>query len=207
MRVNGALYDLQTDWSNTSNPNGVWSSLVSGLPAVAGVRGDDNFGPPGPPLIWGSGHVGWSQSNGSQSYLDIQVGDIYGHPEPSNPISITWTSPDAGTAQVDGGTWKLRDPGMPLTWTMKLNGLAVMDSGSLYSGDPFNRATPDAFNFSTPVQPGDVLELRVVTAGSWGDYVGVNFTVNTIPEPSVVMLGLIGLTSIALRRRNNRRIG
>ena len=210
MRVNAALYDLQTDWSNTINPNGVWSSLVNGLPAVSGVRGNDTFGPPGPPTIWGSGHVGWSQSNGSQSsYLDIQVGDIYGHSaQPSSlPISITWTSPDAGTVQVDGGAWMLRDIGRSIQWTMTLNGNTVEDTGNLFSGDPFSRSAPDAFHFTTPVQPGDVLAFTVVPTSSDGDYVGVNFTVTTVPEPSTMLFGLISIMGVAFRRNPNRRKG
>lgn len=204
-RVDAAVYDLKTDWSNTSNPNGPWSYLVNGAVVGSGIRTGDSFGAPGAPTIWGGGFLGWSQSNGSQnSYLDLQTGDVYGH---TGSLAIDWTSPAAGVAQVDGGAWMLRDIGRSMQWVISLNGVTIEDSGFLSSGDPFSRATPDEFHFSTPVQPGDVLEFRAETLSGYGDYVGVNFTVVTVPEPSTIWFGLLGMISLGLRRRPNRRIG
>ena len=58
------VYDLAADWSDISNPNGVWSYLVNGAIAASGTRTGDTFGTPQP--IWGAGFTGWSQSNGTE---------------------------------------------------------------------------------------------------------------------------------------------
>src|SRR5687767_3705287 len=198
------VFDLRTDWSNTSNPNGAWSYLVNGAVAPSGTRGGDSFGPPGPPPVWGSGHIGWSQSNGSQnSYLDLQTGDIYGHGETVSPISILWTSPITETVHVTGGVWALRE-GRSNDWSVTLNGSTLMASGQVFTGDPFNRANPNPFDFTVAVQPGDFLELRIVpTSGqASGDYSGVNFTV--VPEPAPAALAALGLLAAARRSRRSR---
>ena len=36
--LRAAPYNLATDWSDTSNPNGVWSYLLNGSLAASGTR-------------------------------------------------------------------------------------------------------------------------------------------------------------------------
>lgn len=203
--VNAQTYDLKTDWSDVSNPNGVWSYLVDGVAPSASIRGSDTFGPPGPPVIWGAGHIGWSQSNGSQSgYLDDEIGDIYGHEEIAAPISITWTSPSADTVHAFGGLWAMRE-GRSNDWSIVLNGVTLQASGVVADGDPFDRNNPNPFDFTTFVNPGDVLELTISpTSGQLsGDYVGANFTVEVIPEPSGTWLVAAGLMLGSLTRKRS----
>jgi len=50
-----SLYDLSADWSDSANPNGVWSYYVGGALGVSGVRGHDTF--VGSPRIW---YDGWT---------------------------------------------------------------------------------------------------------------------------------------------------
>ena len=202
-------WDLKTDWSNTSNPNGVWTYLVNGsAPSSPGTRGCDSFGPPGPPPIGGSCYVGWSQSNGSESFgYDLQVGDIYGHDNPGGPIAIDWTSPFAGLVNVTGGAWMLRDIGRANDWSVTFNN-AVQASGTIFSGDPWDRTNPASFSFSTAVQVGDVLQFAFLPSPGmpYGDYSGVNLTVSAVvatPEPAsaaLIALGLGVLLPVLTRR-------
>ena len=37
-------YNLAADWSDTSNPNGLWSYLINGTVPPSGIRGGDVFG-------------------------------------------------------------------------------------------------------------------------------------------------------------------
>ncbi len=175
------VYELKSDWSNTTNPNGTWRYVVNGSLATASTRVDDTFGPPGPPAIWGTGHVGWSQSNGSQPALDLQVGDIYGHPEPGFPLALNWTSPVTSHVQVTGSAWMPRDIGRGEGWEMFKNS-TLLTSGTLVSGDAFSRATPQTFSFEVDVVLGDVITFRAAyNTGGFGDYIATNFTVTTVP--------------------------
>jgi hypothetical protein len=100
------VYDLKADWSDTSNPNGVWSYLLNGSLAPSGTRTGDPFGTP--PPIRGSAHEGWSKSNGSELFAhDWIAGDVFGHTPDGNAIQIQWTSPTAGSIDVTGGKEKI----------------------------------------------------------------------------------------------------
>ena len=73
------VYDLKADWSDTSNPNGVWSYLLNGSLAASGTRSADPFDTP--PPIWGidGSYPGWSKSNGSELFdHDWIAGDVSG---------------------------------------------------------------------------------------------------------------------------------
>ena len=99
-------YNLAADWSDTSNPNGVWSYLVNGAVPPSGIRGGDVFGVPTP--IWGtSSFEGWSRSNGSEGFPhDWIAGDVFGHTlNNGDPVQIRWTSPTAWFIDVAGAVW------------------------------------------------------------------------------------------------------
>jgi len=201
------VFDLGADWSNASNPNGSWSYLLNGAPVGSSTRGNDPFSFPGPPPIWGDAHVGWSKSIGTESPLwDLQSGDVYGHPENGAFLSIAWTSPVAETVQASGGLWAIRDIGRSTDWLLLLNG-AIIDEGNVFSGDSFSRSNPEVFSYYGAVEPGDVLELRVLpTVGQpFGDYVATTFAVTTVPEPFHAVLVSIALIGIAVNRSRNAR--
>jgi hypothetical protein len=209
-------WDLKTDWSNVANPNGAWTYRAGGAVGVSRVRGSDAFGPPGPPLIWGNlahpDYFGWSQNNGSHlAPMDFAVGDIYGHDDFGGAtIAIDWTSNFAGSVSVTGNTWALRDIGRVNNWFVTLNGSIVEASGQIFSGDPYSRANPDTWAFSTLVNAGDVLEFYLQSPIGVGDYAGVNMTVvgtpnHVVPEPASAALLALGLGAVAVVRRRRAR--
>jgi hypothetical protein len=181
-----ATWDLATAWSNTTNPNGVWTYVVAGNTAQAGTRTGDVFAdPPGPPVIWSEGSadtfMGWSKSNGSESglQLDLAVGDIYGH-TPNNSssatsIEIDWTSPVSGQIEINGGVWLLRDVDRSVNWSLTL-GSTTLDSGTLFSGDPYSRSSPDNIYALLNVSAGDIVRFQAWSADT-GDYVGLDLTI------------------------------
>jgi hypothetical protein len=202
--ASAAVYDLVTDWSDASNPNGVWTY---GTPFSSVTRSSDPWGTPQP--SWGD-LPGWFKSNGTELFVhDWLAGDVVTH---TGPSPISWTSPENALADISGFTWMGRDIGRSNTWTISLNSVPLT-SGLLFSGDPFDRTSPMSFALGVgglsvlqniPVSVGDVIELRY-DAVVVGDYSGASFTVTTaaIPEPSTYALLIAGLfvTAVAVRRR------
>ena len=177
-------FDLTADWSDSSNPNGVWSYEVNGAIAASGTRSGDTFGTPTP--IWGSGFTGWSKSNGTEGFFhDWSAGDVFGHtPTPAGSIAIAWTSPDDGTVDITGGIWEGRDIGRSNVWSLTKNGV-TLTGGSIASGDAFDSSNP--FDFLTgsggssaitgiSVSTGDTLRLVVSQS------IGVAITSSSISQ-------------------------
>ena len=175
------LYNLSADWSDTTNPNGVWSYYVLGGLGISGTRGGDTFtSTPGPPPIWtASGQpnwLGWSKSNESELFDisgELLTGDIYGHTPGSGNLEIRWTSPLAGPAEVSGGVWAIRDNGRSNNWEVSLNG-SVMASGSVGSGDSYDRNNPFPINLMFDVEVGDVVAFTTWKQSSTPDYIAID---------------------------------
>ena len=202
------LYNLSADWSDVSNPNGVWSYWVGGsVPTTSYNRGGDPFdNPPGYQPIWAHGNgefFGWSKSNGSNSYpWDLQVDDVYGHT--SGVLEIRWTSPLAGPVDVSGGVWAIRDIGRSNYWQVTLNG-SVLTDGYVYSGDAYNRSNPFPIDLNFTVDVGDVVAFSAWPDSTHGngtdDYIALNLSINVVPVPSAVLLGMLGLGAAGLKLR------
>lgn len=195
------VYDLNTDWSDTQNPNGPWSyregdtlltsdpvswvgadyfcttALCSlfGAPAIAKAGGEPD--PFGPWLVIG--------------YQNIQEGDILVMTGPAQSANVLWTAPASGSIDITGFAWWAEDFlcgdfGLS-SWTLTHNG-SMLSSGSIET--PCAGNTRDyPHNFSTgsagaaalqnlPVAAGD----QIVLAFSGADKFGVNLTITLTPE-------------------------
>jgi hypothetical protein len=204
----GQTWNLRTEWSNTQNPNGVWSYRAGNLVLPAQPNHESSF-------CWLSPQFAWARSSNDNDRMpalyrhtapfifeclrvtEIECGDIATHTDDPYggigglPSVFAWTSPMTGLVSVTGAIWLGRDVGRSVDWSVKLNG-TLLTSGTVYSGDPYSRATP--FDFATgsggssalhsiAVVPGDEITFEA-TQGSGspnGDIVGVKFTVTADP--------------------------
>src|SRR4051812_5288675 len=191
-----AVYDLTAQWSDVSNPNGVWSYNSGSGPLPSVIRASDPWTTP--QKSWGD-LPGWFRSNGTEQFAhDWQAGDVITH---TGTSVIKWTAPIDGLAAVTGAVWPMRDIGRFNRWDILLNGTSLT-SGVIGDGDPYSRSAP--FNLangsggpgaisSISVKTGDTIELQLDRFNSnFGDYAGVKLTI-TIPEPQAVVAMLIGL--------------
>ena len=218
------IFDLATDWSDTQNPNGPWAYNEGNntLPHVD--RWLPSFLPGGQPA-WatsasGFGHVpAWFKSTVSPpTGFDWEIGDVVAHStdnargESLGLTNVTWTSPTNGTINISGNAWLGVDRGRGNQWNLLLNG-SIFTSGSISSGDPFNRSNP--FDFSAgsggasalqnlPVSSGDVIELQIIKTSGSGEFTGVNLAIeqfespSSIPEPSSLILIVGGLLALRI---------
>jgi hypothetical protein len=197
-------YNLNSDWSDAANPNGVWTYREgsNALPHVSSWQsslGGWASAQPG----WADSENGtnrlpfWYKSNGTETFPhDWLAGDVIVHSTDgfngigNGPANVLWTSPNVGLASITGSVWLGRDIGRSVDWSLLKNGVAIT-GGSLSSGDPFNRASPFLFSAGSggaaainnlAVSPGTTLELLFVTTppSGPGDLVGVNLNLSVV---------------------------
>ncbi len=197
-------YDLTADWSNSSNPNGVWSYDQGSTPlpfeanlgpgscfsTEQGIGGGyspgTNFGnsPPCLPAMF--------QATGNAANTeDYLAGDIVVHSQdPSNgagegQATFIWTAPATGTITFTGAVWYAHSTqNRSDDFTLSL-GAATLASGavafdSTYTTAGSGRTNPDSFasSGSIAVNAGDQVDLVVErTSGSVGALAGVQLAI------------------------------
>lgn len=210
------VYDLRADWSDAVNPNGRWVYLegLNPLPHVASwqsVLGGWSVAQPG----WAKSENGndrlpfWYRSNGSENFAcDLLAGDVVVHStDGTNGVGngiarVRWTAPGPGKVDISGGVWIGRDIGRANTWRLKA-GDTVLRSGTVSSGDAFSRASPALFSSASgggqlnqrPVGCNGSITLEVEQASTFGDFVGINFTIAFTPSACISDLNADGTVS------------
>jgi hypothetical protein len=194
----GTLYDLTADWSDTTNPNGVWSvnSGPVGLQPVTDLSdtGIDYFPTPQPGFtalpIFGDIVPVWFRSTGplDNGNPDWEIGDIITHTSRFDiPNSnVTWTSDFDGAIDILGSVWPTREMGGVNDWFLYHND-TLLTGGTIQSFDPFDRSSPFYFELGAaglsvlrdiPVIVGDVVKLELEHEGAGSeDYVGVDLKI------------------------------
>jgi hypothetical protein len=215
------IYDLTTDFSLSSNPNGAWSYELSGVPISGTVN-----------LSFGRGWSDYGSVDASIFQIaspprpEFQVGDVVLHaPSSVNGgvnagLGITWTAPADGVISISGKAWgEFLALNRDAAWWLALGGPFLAYRGSV-SG--ISRADTSA-QFASNVLPGVSLSGIKVTAGErltffvgfknvsantfLGHFVGVQETINftAVPEPSTISLvsalSLSGFAAIKMARR------
>lgn len=199
--TNGVIYDLQNDWSDVENPNGVWA-LNAGDSILIPVQdlsatGIDVWDIPQPGFtaqpIFGDITPVWFRATGplDNGNPDYENGDIVTHTSRGQvPNSnVTWTSDTNGLIDITGSVWATREFGRTNDWFIYLND-ELLTSGTVSDGDPFDRENPFRFEDgsggsaaleSLAVSMGDVVKLEFEQKFGFGeDYVGVNFTITVV---------------------------
>jgi hypothetical protein len=182
-------WDISNDWSDVSNPSGVWSynAGATPLPSQAGW-GPGGF-PPSQPVWTTGGLIAWFKVAVSLSDPQTaQIGDVITYT--SGNDDATWTSPMNGTVNISGNLWQTRAIGRWEPWSLLVNGMPVT-SGSISGGDvagttATSRSSPMTFSSGSagaaalmdlPVTSGEMVELMI----GGGDYVGIGFKITTNP--------------------------
>lgn len=197
--LSAQTYNVKTEWSETTNPNGVWSyvSPLGPLPRVDWWQ--RNLGG------WTSAQPAWAlsedsnnrlpmfyRSNGTETFAtDTLPGDVVIHSwDPTNGVgtgdgAVVWTAPHPSILHMQGNIWMTRDIGRSNQWTLR-SGNTPLTSGLVFSGDPYNRANPMSFAAGTGgatalqsilVDTGDKLALDIVRQSSAGDFSAFNWIV------------------------------
>jgi hypothetical protein len=186
------IFDLNSDWSEISNPNGVWTYRA----------GDDLMTFDSPPITNPGGIPAWVGPDGylpiwfkyaGADYFDMHTGDVIAHSandDAEGVFNILWTAPSAGTIDMTGAAWFAAEEGSQAgrssVWSLWLNG-SLLTGGEVASGDAYDRSSPFHFALGSggagvlqnvTVAAGDQVKLQVrKETGPHGTFVGLNWTV------------------------------
>ena len=187
-------WDLNNDWSDASTQALPWSyrqgtQLLPHWAAWQQLSGDFPSAQP----AWVTAEIGntflpaWFKvtfANGNLAGKDWQAGDVVVHT--SSPMNgyegpwanLAWTCPYAGTFDLAGSIWTIRQIGRSQHWTLYKNS-TWLASGNLLATQ--SRSIPCNVTAGLGHQTlaaNDVISLEIARDySSVGDYVGVNFTI------------------------------
>ena len=201
-----ATYDVTADWSNSSNPNGVWSYLQGSTP----LPFQSNFGM-GTCANTASGiGGGWAPGIDSSGYCvpvffkatgnaantnDWLAGDVLIHsaggPNTNSALGqaqLDWIAPAAGTISFNGAIWyahsvvaRSNDFFFTVGGTRYANGTVSSSNGSNRSNmTTFSNAGPIAVSAGTQV----ILLIQPSVGQTLGSLAGVKLTITeTVTAP------------------------
>ena len=195
----GGTYDLNRDWSDTQNPNGVWSYNQGDVPIS--VFQQFWWGQSGWGYLWlGDGCIikgdyfeGLTDPFGGTigPAFDWQPGDvmIHGLSIPyggdSTFCNVRWTSPGDGMIDISGHAWDgqiFADRDM--AWVLNVNGQPIAQRGSVIGLHRTDAGAQFESNLlagnslkNIRVKKGDVVEFRVMATTYYGHFLGISETV------------------------------
>jgi len=190
------IYNLNTDWSNASNPNGAWSYNQDQTP----ISQFQTFwwDQPGWGYIWiGEGCIfkakpypagitdPWGET--LTPAHDWKAGDIILHAlsipygGDTTFVNITWTSPADGVIDINGRAWDAQIfADRDVSWSLNVGGQTVAQRASVRGIFRKDKAARFSANQTAkhsltkiPVTQGEVVEFRVATSTYYGHFVGV----------------------------------
>lgn len=217
------VYNVVTQFSTASNPNGVWSYLANGTLYSSSEAFSD--------LV--SGLPGWSTNGGvpndqfmaanntaspvTYGTVTLPAGDLTMDPE-SGSVAIDFTAPSAGTYAIAGNF-------LGIDSAEGTHPVEILDDGTvIWSGTISSDGQDDLFDLSEALKAGDVISFYVGTGSAPNPNTacdaastdlnycdlgtGLDATVtlpsSSVPEPSTLPLlaaGLFGLILVSGRQR------
>lgn len=198
-------YDLNKDWSNTQNPNGVWSYNDNDVPISVfqqfwwGQSGWGYLALGDGCIIKGSYFEGLTDPWGNPiaPAFDWQPGDVMLHAL-SRPyggdttfLNVKWTSPGDGIIDIAGRAWdgqifadrdvawKLIVGDTTIAERRSVIGLHRIDAGSKFESNLIGNNSLKHIR----VKKGDIVEFRVMTDTYYGHFVGIEETITFTGRP------------------------
>jgi len=205
------VYDLETDWSDAANPNGVWSLKKNHVDLFT-INQSDYFQN-------ASGQKAWADHPSPQAahvpfWMKGSSGQVTAHGAEldrtgSDYTAVVWTSPLGGEIQIDGALWPLGVSGRIMRWQLLVDG-ALVSQGDLVANGAYDVNNPFDLSggsggpgvLTQLVEIGDEIELGLVSiseSGNLGNTVAVDFSVT--PEPTTMLLLTAGIFPALMRRR------
>jgi hypothetical protein len=209
----GQLFTInQSDWYNNGTNQPAWADAPSTtafppnplVPMWAKAIGD--FG-----ALFGD-----SIYNGFVDTGTVFMASAESFRTSSDFSSVVWTSPHDGLVRIEGGLWISKAFDRPHTWELIKNG-AVFTSGALTQADSYSKTNPFAFAAGSggasavelAVAANDQIELlmyRPLGTLIPGTFVGMNYQIRFVPEPSSRILGVLAMIGlVAARSRRSER--
>jgi hypothetical protein len=205
-------YNMVTGFSNTSNPNGVWTYEYNGTPFT------DAQGHSGVLPYWYNGgtqpdSIAIFQNVTGSSFVNTSVIDptntLYLDPQ-SGSVAVLFTAPSAGTYTIAGNF-------LGIDTLQNSHPVSILDNGLVvWSGTIASYGADDPFNFGETLKPGDIITFDVGTGSAGCSYcnlgTGLNGTVTEAsttrtPEPGTVGLTMLGMGFVlAMRKRFAQRL-
>jgi hypothetical protein len=204
--VYAATWDVQNDFSGTSNPAGAWSYGWESAPGQA-------FTLYNAPIIGWEGSTVWHDSNitawdntpgvwkniGQDPTNNVQPGEVSLHPgQPAGQYSVVrWTSPVAGTISI-AGKFGAGDSGM-MSYYIYDGTTSLLKVQNSYADAPFS--------FTESVSIGSTIDFLIGESYWYGNtplYATISNSAS-VPEPSAMLLlglGLMGLAGVRNRFSN-----
>jgi hypothetical protein len=190
------LYNLTTDWSNGSNPNGVWSYNQNSAPISLFQTfwwGQSGWGymwigdgcilkaepyPTGVTDPWGTTLApahDWKAGDIILAALSLPYGGD------TTFVNVRWTSPADGTINIIGRAWDAQIfSDRDMSWSLMVGGKTVAQRSSvrgIFRKDNEARFSANQVNGHSldgiPVTRGEVVEFRVVATTYYGHFVGL----------------------------------
>ena len=215
------VYDLGLDYSDTLNPNGVWSFTKGNTLLTHYTPVPTSLAPAVANGYWGTSasdlnsSVMLSTAGGSAvpplTNFDFPAGEVLVGTTDANtggPVDINWTAPSNGTFTYSGWVWYADPTAGPFgnNFNMSLNNGPSMEFLTAGIGQNFvNSVAMVNGLIPTTVNAGDIVKLTVspvvpVLTPLIG---GVSWTIDftPAPEPSSWLLAVIGGAGIGLRAR------
>jgi hypothetical protein len=220
------VYDLGLDFSNTLNPNGVWSFTQGSTPLTHYTPVPTSLAPALANGYWGTNaanlnsSVMLSTAGGSAvpplTNFDFIAGEVLvGTTDASTggPVDINWTAPSNGTFTYSGWVWYADPTAGPFgnSFNISLNNGPSMEFLTASIGQNFFNSVAMVNGLvPTTVNAGDVVKLTVspLVPAPTPLIGGVSWTIDftPVPEPSSLLLMGVGLLVVAgriVRRRGS----
>jgi hypothetical protein len=208
-----ATYNVTTDWSNSSNPNGVWSYNQGStpLPFQSSLGAGTCFNTaPGITGGWAPGinffqpciSAFFKATGAGYTANDYQAGDVVVHSQDTTngvgegQASLVWTAPAAGTISFSGAVWYAHSiVARSNDFKLSLNSVTLA-SGTVTLAN--NRSNMMTFsNARIPVQAGNqvILTIQRSSGQTYGSLAGLQLSIVEATAQPAFFTGEVSLGS------------